>query len=92
MTKDRNNMQHSYIELFLISTTGASSGAYSSQMIQGMGVSAQSTRSGLQSQSVSCCFRAGSGGQNSMGGCEAFELLQSTFHRHPTSSEKQLGL
>ena len=68
MTKDRNNMQHSYIELFLISTTGASSGAYSSQMMQGMGVSAQSTYSGLESQSVSGCYGAGYGGQNSMGG------------------------
>ena len=37
MSKDRANMQHRYIELFLNSTTGASNGAYSSQMMQGMG-------------------------------------------------------
>uniref|UniRef100_A0A8C2PGE9 RRM domain-containing protein n=1 Tax=Capra hircus TaxID=9925 RepID=A0A8C2PGE9_CAPHI len=68
MSKDRANMQHRYIELFLNSTTGASNGAYSSQMMQGMGVSTQSTYSGLESQSVSGCYGAGYGGQNSMGG------------------------
>jgi heterogeneous nuclear ribonucleoprotein F/H len=69
MSKDRANMQHRYIELFLNSTTGASNGAYSSQVMQGMGVSAgQATYSGLESQSVSGCYRAGYSGQNSMGG------------------------
>ncbi|XP_040104965.1 heterogeneous nuclear ribonucleoprotein F-like, partial [Oryx dammah] len=68
MSKDRANMQHRYIELFLNSTTGASNGAYSSQMMQGMGVSIQSTYGGLESQSVSGCYGAGYGGQNSMGG------------------------
>lgn len=68
MSKDRANMQHRYIELFLNSTTGASNGAYSSQMMQGLGVSAQSTYSGLESQSVSGCYGAGYSGQNSMGG------------------------
>ena len=68
MSKDRTNMQHRYIELFLNSTTGASNGAYSSQMMQGMGVSTQSTCSGLESQSVSGWCGAGYGGQNSMGG------------------------
>ncbi|KAB0348642.1 hypothetical protein FD754_013499 [Muntiacus muntjak] len=61
MSKDRANVQHRYIELFLNSTTGASNGAYSSQMMQGMEVS-------TQSQSVSGCCGAGYGGQNSMGG------------------------
>ncbi|XDB66778.1 hypothetical protein ABFV05_020394 [Capra hircus] len=45
-----------YIELSLNSTTGASNGSYSSQMMQGMGVSTQSTYSGLESQSVSGCY------------------------------------
>ncbi|KAL6093192.1 hypothetical protein STEG23_008046 [Scotinomys teguina] len=65
MSKDRAKMQLRYIELFLNSTTGASNGAYSSQVMQGMGVSAaQATYSGLESQSV----RAGYSGQDSMGG------------------------
>ncbi|XP_012509365.1 PREDICTED: heterogeneous nuclear ribonucleoprotein F [Propithecus coquereli] len=69
MSKDRANMQHRYIELFLNSTAGASSGVYSSQVMQGMGVSAaQATYSGLESQSVSGCYGAGYSGQNSMGG------------------------
>ncbi|XP_058911065.1 heterogeneous nuclear ribonucleoprotein F [Kogia breviceps] len=69
MSKDRANMQHRYIELFLNSTTGSSNGAYSSQMMQGIGVSTQSTYSGLESQSVSGCYgAAGYAGQNSMGG------------------------
>uniref|UniRef100_A0A5F9C1B6 Heteroous nuclear ribonucleoprotein F n=1 Tax=Oryctolagus cuniculus TaxID=9986 RepID=A0A5F9C1B6_RABIT len=64
MSKDRANMQHRYIELFLNSTTGASNGAYSSQVMQGMGVSAaQATYSGLESQSVSGCYGAGYSGQ-----------------------------
>ncbi|KAM5237244.1 heterogeneous nuclear ribonucleoprotein F isoform 2-T2 [Ctenodactylus gundi] len=69
MSKDRANMKYRYIELFLNSTTGASNGAYSSQVMQGMGVSAaQATYSGLESQSVSGCYGAGYSGQNSMGG------------------------
>ncbi|XP_065749924.1 heterogeneous nuclear ribonucleoprotein F isoform X5 [Phocoena phocoena] len=70
MSKDRANMQHRYIELFLNSTTGSSNGAYSSQMMQGIGVSTPSTYSGLESQSVSGCYGAAAsyGGQNSMSG------------------------
>uniref|UniRef100_E1BMP6 RRM domain-containing protein n=1 Tax=Bos taurus TaxID=9913 RepID=E1BMP6_BOVIN len=67
MSKNRANMQHRYIELFLNSTTGASNGSYSSQMMQDMGVSTQSTYSGLESQSVSGRYGAGYGAQNSMG-------------------------
>uniref|UniRef100_UPI001A9F536A LOW QUALITY PROTEIN: heterogeneous nuclear ribonucleoprotein F-like n=1 Tax=Ictidomys tridecemlineatus TaxID=43179 RepID=UPI001A9F536A len=69
MSKDRANMQHRYIELFLNSTTGASNGAYSSQVMQSMGESAaQATYSGLERQSVCGCYAAGYSGQNSMGG------------------------
>uniref|UniRef100_A0A8C5KWB8 Heterogeneous nuclear ribonucleoprotein F-like n=1 Tax=Jaculus jaculus TaxID=51337 RepID=A0A8C5KWB8_JACJA len=69
MSKDRANMQHRYVELFLNSTTGASSGAYSSQVMQGTGMSAaQATYSGLESQSVSGCYQTSYSGQNSMGG------------------------
>ncbi|EHA98404.1 Heterogeneous nuclear ribonucleoprotein F [Heterocephalus glaber] len=67
--KDRTNIQHRYIELFLNSTMGASNGAYSSQVLQGTGVSAaQATYSGLESQSVGGCYGASYSGQNSMGG------------------------
>uniref|UniRef100_A0A8C6R306 RRM domain-containing protein n=1 Tax=Nannospalax galili TaxID=1026970 RepID=A0A8C6R306_NANGA len=63
MSKDRANMQHRYIELFLNSTTGASNG-----VMQGTGVAvAQATYSGLESQSVSGCYWAGYSRQNNMG-------------------------
>ncbi|XP_053451564.1 heterogeneous nuclear ribonucleoprotein F-like [Nycticebus coucang] len=69
MWKDRANVQHRYIKLFLNSTTGASNGACSSQVMQGMGVSAaQATYNGLESQSVSGCYGAGYSGQKIMGG------------------------
>ncbi|XP_045387605.1 heterogeneous nuclear ribonucleoprotein F-like [Lemur catta] len=69
MSKDRANMQHRYIELFLNSTAGASDGVYSGQVMQGIGVSvAQATHRGLESQSVSSCYGAGYSSQNSMGG------------------------
>ncbi|XP_028620111.1 heterogeneous nuclear ribonucleoprotein F-like [Grammomys surdaster] len=71
MSKYWANMQHRYIELFLNSTTRASSGAYSNQMMQGMGVSAaQATYSGLESQSVSGCYEDGHSDQKSMDGCD----------------------
>ncbi|XP_017715641.1 PREDICTED: heterogeneous nuclear ribonucleoprotein H-like isoform X2 [Rhinopithecus bieti] len=38
MSKDKANMQHRYVELFLNSTAGASGGAYGSQMLGGMGL------------------------------------------------------
>lgn len=67
--KDGANVQHRYIEFFLNSTTGASNGAYSSQVMQGMGVSvAPDTYSGLESQSVSSCYSDGYGSPNSMSG------------------------
>uniref|UniRef100_A0A8C5LAZ8 RRM domain-containing protein n=1 Tax=Jaculus jaculus TaxID=51337 RepID=A0A8C5LAZ8_JACJA len=69
MSKDRANMQHRYVELFLNSTAGVSNGAYSSQVMQGMGGSAaQAPYSGLESQSVRGCYGTGYSGQNSMGG------------------------
>uniref|UniRef100_A0A8C0XKA3 Uncharacterized protein n=1 Tax=Castor canadensis TaxID=51338 RepID=A0A8C0XKA3_CASCN len=55
--QDRANTQHRYTELFLNATTGASSGACSRQVMQGIGVSA-ATVSGLGSQSVNGCYGA----------------------------------
>lgn len=85
MSKNRANMQHRYIELFLNSITGASSGSYSSQMMQGMGVSTQSTYSGLESQSVSGCYGLAmvprTAWVDMTSFVVAFELFQSNFHR-----------
>ncbi|XP_053462802.1 heterogeneous nuclear ribonucleoprotein F-like isoform X2 [Nycticebus coucang] len=70
MSKDRANMQHRYIELFLNSSTGANNGAYGSQMVQGLGVSAVQAAAygGLESQAMSGCYVAGYGGQSGLGG------------------------
>uniref|UniRef100_A0A8C7ADL9 Uncharacterized protein n=1 Tax=Neovison vison TaxID=452646 RepID=A0A8C7ADL9_NEOVI len=72
ISKDWTNMQQSYTKLFLDYTTGASFGTCCSQMMQGMVVSAQSTPSGHQSQSMSGYYKAGSGGINSMSGDDKF--------------------
>nr|XP_012613742.1 heterogeneous nuclear ribonucleoprotein F-like isoform X2 [Microcebus murinus] len=53
MSKDRANMQHRYIELFLNSTAGAGNPVYGGQVMQGVGVPvAQATYGGLESQAV----------------------------------------
>uniref|UniRef100_A0A8C8XWR1 Uncharacterized protein n=1 Tax=Panthera leo TaxID=9689 RepID=A0A8C8XWR1_PANLE len=65
MSKDGTNTQRGSVEPFQNSATGASN-----QMMQGMGmgVSTQSTPRGLESQSVSGCYRADCRGQSGMGG------------------------
>lgn len=68
MSKDRANMQHRYIELFLNSAAGPGHGAYSSQVLQGLGVPAHATYSGLDTPTVAACYAAGYGGQSSLAG------------------------
>nr|KAF6477656.1 heterogeneous nuclear ribonucleoprotein F [Molossus molossus] len=68
MCKDRANMRHRYIELFLNSTAAASDGAHGSQVLQGPGVPAPPTCAGLQSPPVGGCFAAGYSGQGSAAG------------------------
>ncbi|XP_034860262.1 LOW QUALITY PROTEIN: heterogeneous nuclear ribonucleoprotein H-like [Mirounga leonina] len=68
MSKDKANMQHRYLELFLNSTAEASSGAYGSQMMGGMGLSNQSSYGGPASQQLSGGYGGGYGGQSSMSG------------------------
>uniref|UniRef100_A0A8D2G6Q1 Uncharacterized protein n=1 Tax=Theropithecus gelada TaxID=9565 RepID=A0A8D2G6Q1_THEGE len=65
MAKDKANMQHRYVELFLNSTAGTS-GAYGSQMMGGMGLSNQSSYGGPASQQLSGGYGGGYGGQSSM--------------------------
>nr|KAF6450515.1 hypothetical protein HJG59_008387 [Molossus molossus] len=66
MLKDKANMQHRYVELFLNSTAGASGGAYGSQMMGDMGLSDQSSYGGLPSQQLSSGYGGGYGGQSNM--------------------------
>eukprot|EP00074_Homo_sapiens_P088883 XP_016864913.1 heterogeneous nuclear ribonucleoprotein H isoform X10 [Homo sapiens] len=74
MSKDKANMQHRYVELFLNSTAGASGGAYGSQMLGGMGLSNQSSYGGPASQQLSGGYGGGYGGQSSMSGYD--QVLQ----------------
>uniref|UniRef100_A0A8C3WA14 Uncharacterized protein n=1 Tax=Catagonus wagneri TaxID=51154 RepID=A0A8C3WA14_9CETA len=53
MSKDKANMQHRYVELFLNSTAGASCGAYGNQMMRSMGLSNQSSCGGPANQQLS---------------------------------------
>uniref|UniRef100_A0A2K6QZ16 RRM domain-containing protein n=1 Tax=Rhinopithecus roxellana TaxID=61622 RepID=A0A2K6QZ16_RHIRO len=66
MSKDKANMQHSYVEPFLNSTAGASSSAYGSQMMGGMGLSIQSSYGGPASQQLRGGYGGGYGGHSSM--------------------------
>ncbi|XP_070595220.1 heterogeneous nuclear ribonucleoprotein H isoform X5 [Erythrolamprus reginae] len=83
MSKDKANMQHRYVELFLNSTAGGSGGAYGSQMMGAMvketeGVvqdwntntlaGSQSSYGGPANQPLSGGYGGGYGGQSSMSG------------------------
>ncbi|KAI1898415.1 hypothetical protein AGOR_G00072100 [Albula goreensis] len=65
MSKDKANMQHRYVELFLNSTAGGSNGAYGSQM---MGAMANQSTYGPSSQQMSTGYTGGYSSQTSMGG------------------------
>ncbi|XP_071027299.1 heterogeneous nuclear ribonucleoprotein H-like isoform X3 [Oncorhynchus clarkii lewisi] len=63
MSKDKANMQHRYVELFLNSTAGGSNGGYGGQM---SAVANQSSYGG--SQQMSAGYTGGYSSQSSMGG------------------------
>ncbi|KAM9313385.1 heterogeneous nuclear ribonucleoprotein H2-like [Gastrophryne carolinensis] len=66
MSKDKANMQHRYVELFLNSTAGASSGAYGGQMMSGLG--SQSNFGSPGSQALSANYNTGYGNQAGLSG------------------------
>uniref|UniRef100_A0A2I3HVZ4 Zinc finger CHHC-type domain-containing protein n=1 Tax=Nomascus leucogenys TaxID=61853 RepID=A0A2I3HVZ4_NOMLE len=74
MSKDKANMEHSYVEPFLNSTAGASGSVYSSQMMGGMGLSIQSCYGGPASQQLSVGYGGGYGGHSSTSGYD--QVLQ----------------
>ncbi|XP_064829303.1 heterogeneous nuclear ribonucleoprotein H-like isoform X2 [Oncorhynchus masou masou] len=63
MSKDKANMQHRYVELFLNSTAGGSNGSYGSPMQGGMG-----SQSSYSSGGLSSGYSGGYSSQGSMGG------------------------
>lgn len=68
MSKDKANMQHRYVELFLNSTSGGSNGAYSSPMMGN-----QSSYSGGQ---MSSGYSGGYSSQGNMGGYNDYSECQ----------------
>ncbi|XP_062332008.1 heterogeneous nuclear ribonucleoprotein H isoform X1 [Osmerus eperlanus] len=76
MSKDKANMQHRYVELFLNSTAGGSNDAYGSPMMGGMGESAadsmvspqQGNQSSYGSGQLGAGYSGGYSSQGNMGG------------------------
>ncbi|XP_077329652.1 heterogeneous nuclear ribonucleoprotein H2-like isoform X1 [Lithobates pipiens] len=66
MSKDKANMQHRYVELFLNSTAGGAGGAYGGQMMSGLGT--QSNYGSPGSQALSGSYGTGYGNQASLSG------------------------
>uniref|UniRef100_G3UJ12 Zinc finger CHHC-type domain-containing protein n=1 Tax=Loxodonta africana TaxID=9785 RepID=G3UJ12_LOXAF len=80
MSKDKVNMQHRYVELFLNSTAGASSCPCGSQMIGAIGLSNQSSYDGPASQQLNGGYESGYGGQSSISGYEHGVSSQGAIH------------
>ncbi|XP_019361719.1 PREDICTED: heterogeneous nuclear ribonucleoprotein H isoform X1 [Gavialis gangeticus] len=95
MSKDKANMQHRYVELFLNSTAGGSGGAYGSQMMGAMvkeseGVvqdwntstlpGNQSSYGGPANQQLSGGYGGGYGGQSSMSGYGSQGAMNSSYY------------
>ncbi|KAH0629824.1 hypothetical protein JD844_012230 [Phrynosoma platyrhinos] len=93
MSKDKANMQHRYVELFLNSTAGGSGGAYGSQMMGAMVggcqslnlhilnlKGSQSSYGGPTNQQLSGGYGGGYGGQSSMSGYGNQSAMNSSYY------------
>ncbi|XP_018106521.1 heterogeneous nuclear ribonucleoprotein H1 L homeolog isoform X2 [Xenopus laevis] len=99
MSKDKANMQHRYVELFLNSTAGGSSSAYSSQMMGGLGgdanvvwddfmdksaAGAQTNYGSPGTQALSGSYGAGYGSQASLSGYGNTSGMSSSYYSSGT--------
>ncbi|XP_063303580.1 heterogeneous nuclear ribonucleoprotein H-like isoform X2 [Pelobates fuscus] len=84
MSKDKANMQHRYVELFLNSTAGGSSSAYSSQMIGGLAPGTQTSYGSPGTQALSGSYGAGYGSQTSLSGYGSQSGLNSSYYSSGT--------
>nr|XP_033782832.1 heterogeneous nuclear ribonucleoprotein H isoform X1 [Geotrypetes seraphini] len=82
MSKDKANMQHRYVELFLNSTAGGSGAGYGSQMIGAMGN--QSTYGTAGNQQLSGSFTGAYGSQSSLSGYGNQTGMNSSFYSSGT--------
>ncbi|KAG8439108.1 hypothetical protein GDO86_005354 [Hymenochirus boettgeri] len=84
MSKDKANMQHRYVELFLNSTAGGSSSAYSSQMMGGLAAGAQTSYGSPGTQTLSGNYGAGYGSQANLSGYGSASGLSSSYYSSGT--------
>ncbi|XP_053573201.1 heterogeneous nuclear ribonucleoprotein H isoform X1 [Bombina bombina] len=82
MSKDKANMQHRYVELFLNSTAGGSGGAYGNQMMGGLG--AQTAYGSPGTQALSGSYGAGYGTQAGISGYGSQSGLNSSYYSSGT--------
>ncbi|KAM4678173.1 heterogeneous nuclear ribonucleoprotein H isoform 1-T2 [Discoglossus pictus] len=83
MSKDKANMQHRYVELFLNSTAGGSSGAYGSQMMGGL-AGAQTAYGSPGTQALSGSYGAGYGTQAGLSGYGSQSGINSSYYSSGT--------
>ncbi|XP_068920676.1 heterogeneous nuclear ribonucleoprotein H-like [Petaurus breviceps papuanus] len=83
MSKDKANMQHRYIELFLNSIAEADNGAYDLQKMGGEGLSNQSSYGSSSSQGLNEAYGEAYNGQMSMSKSE--EVLEENFSNFSTT-------
>ncbi|XP_066447136.1 heterogeneous nuclear ribonucleoprotein H-like isoform X2 [Eleutherodactylus coqui] len=83
MSKDKANMQHRYVELFLNSTAGGSSSAYSNQMMGGL-AGTQTNYGSPGSQAMSGSYGAGYGSQASLSGYGNQSGLNNSYYSSGT--------
>ncbi|XP_069508784.1 heterogeneous nuclear ribonucleoprotein H isoform X2 [Ambystoma mexicanum] len=82
MSKDKANMQHRYVELFLNSTAGGTGGAYSSQMMAGMG--SQTSYGSPSNQPLTGSYGAAYGSQGSISAYGSQSGLSSSYYGSTT--------
>ncbi|XP_020341583.2 heterogeneous nuclear ribonucleoprotein H-like isoform X2 [Oncorhynchus kisutch] len=87
MSKDKANMQHRYVELFLNSTAGGSNGGYGGQM---SAVANQSSYGG--SQQMSAGYTGGYSSQSSMGGYNDYSNQSGMSSSYYGSSRGSMGM
>ncbi|NP_001085008.1 heterogeneous nuclear ribonucleoprotein H1 S homeolog [Xenopus laevis] len=85
MSKDKANMQHRYVELFLNSTAGGSNNAYSSQMMGGLAAAGAQTSYGSPgTQALSGSYGAGYGNQANLSGYGSTSGMSSSYYSSGT--------
>ncbi|KAK1788193.1 hypothetical protein P4O66_016656 [Electrophorus voltai] len=86
MSKDKANMQHRYIELFLNSTAGGNNGGYGGHVVGGMG---NDSSYGPGGQQMGGGYNGGYNNQSSMGGYNNYSNQNNSYYG---SSRGSMGM